>query len=73
MRAADDVESWHDIGHPFHTIVAHKFFPKVTSPHKENHNVSAANPWDNVALKVIETVREHDVVYRVTEEAFAIP
>jgi hypothetical protein len=34
-----------------------------------HHHVVAVNPGDNVALKVIEPVREHDIIYRVTEEA----
>jgi hypothetical protein len=30
--------------------------------------VVAVNPGDDVALKVIEPVREHDAIYRVTQE-----
>lgn len=44
------------------------FLQRVTSMEINHHHVAAVNPGDNVALKVIEPVREHDVIYRVTEE-----
>lgn len=46
------------------------FMQKVTSLQIEYHNVAGVNPGDDVALKVIEPVREHDVIYRVSEEEF---
>lgn len=49
------------------------FVQKVISMEINHHHVTEVNPGDNVALKVIEPVRVHDMIYRVTEEAFAIP
>lgn len=49
------------------------FVQKVTSMEINHHHVVSVKAGDDVALKVIEPVRVHDVVYRVTEEAFAIP
>lgn len=46
---------------------------KVSSMEVNHHHVTQVNAGDNVALKVLEPVRVHDVIYRVTEEAFAIP
>lgn len=46
------------------------FMQKVTSLQINYHNVVGVNPGDDVALKVIEPVREHDVVYRVPIEEF---
>jgi hypothetical protein len=34
----------------------------------EHHFVLWVKPGDNVAMKVIEPVRVHDVIYRVTAE-----
>jgi putative protease len=42
---------------------------KVTSLQIEHKNVEAVKPGDDFAIKVIEPVREHDVVYKVVEEA----
>jgi putative protease len=55
-------ETVHFLGHTT------DFNQKVISMEIEHHHVVAVNPGDNVALKVIEPVREHDVMYRVTEE-----
>ena len=44
------------------------FVQKVTSLEINHHHVDAVIPGDNVALKVVETVRQHDGIYRVTEE-----
>jgi putative protease len=49
------------------------FIQKVISMEVNHHHVVQVHPGDNVALKVIEPVRVHDVVYRVAEEVFAIP
>jgi hypothetical protein len=46
------------------------FMQKVTSLQIDFHNVTGVNPGDDVALKVIEPVREHDVIYRVSEQEF---
>jgi hypothetical protein len=34
----------------------------------EHHSVVWVKPGDHVALKVIEPVHEHDVVFRIVEE-----
>jgi hypothetical protein len=46
------------------------FMQKVTSLQIDYHTVIGVPPGDDVALKVIEPVREHDVIYRVPEEEF---
>jgi putative protease len=46
------------------------FMQKVTSLQIDYHNVVGVHPGDEVALKVIEPVREHDVIYRVPKEEF---
>ena len=45
------------------------FTQKVTSLQIEHKNVDSVKPGDDFALKVIEPVRDNDVVYRVAEEA----
>jgi hypothetical protein len=42
---------------------------KVTSMQVNHHTVVSVMSGDDVALKVNEPVREHDVVYRVIEES----
>ena len=44
------------------------FTQKVTSMQIEHKNVDSVKPGDDFAMKVIEPVREHDVVYKVVEE-----
>ncbi len=44
------------------------FTQRVNSIEIEHHPVVWVKPGDNVAVKVIGPVREHDVVYRVVEE-----
>lgn len=44
------------------------FEQRVNSIEIEHHPVVWVNPGDHVAIKVIEPVREHDVVYRVVEK-----
>jgi len=44
------------------------FTQKVTSMQIEHKNVNSVKPGDDFAIKVIEPVREHDVVYKVIEE-----
>ncbi len=48
------------------------FTQRVTSMEVEHHTVVWVKPGDDVALKVIEPVHEHDIVYRITEEEFAL-
>ena len=45
------------------------FIQKVTSIQIEHRNVASVKPGDDFALKVIEPVRDHDVVYKVIEES----
>jgi len=44
------------------------FEQRVTSIEVEHHPVVWVKPGDHVAIRVIEPVREHDVIYLVTEE-----
>jgi len=44
------------------------FEQRVTSIEVEHHPVVWVKPGDDVAIKVIGPVREHDIVYRVVEE-----
>ncbi len=44
------------------------FTQRVNSIEIEHHPVVWVKPGDDVAIKVIGPVREHDIVYRVTEE-----
>lgn len=44
------------------------FTQKVASMEVEHHRVVVVEPGDNVALKVVEPVREHDKIYRVTKD-----
>jgi putative protease len=41
---------------------------RVASMEVNHHTVVWVKPGEDVAIKVIEPVREHDVVYRVVEE-----
>ena len=45
------------------------FTQKVTSLQIEHEDVDSVKPGDDFAMKVIEPVREQDVVYKVVEEA----
>ena len=45
------------------------FMQRVTSMEVEHHTILWVKPGDNVAIKVLEPVREHDIVYRVVEES----
>ena len=45
------------------------FIQRVTSMEVEHHTTLWVKPGDDVAVKVVEPVREHDVVYRVVERA----
>jgi hypothetical protein len=60
------------IGDQIH-MIGHStdFMQRVASLQVEHHVVERVKPGDDVALKVIEPVHEHDVVYRITEEALA--
>lgn len=44
------------------------FVQRVTSMEVEHHLVLWVKPGDNMAIKVIQLVHVHDVVYRVVEE-----
>ena len=44
------------------------FTQKITSMQIEHKNVNSVKPGDDFAMKVIEPVRERDVVYKVHEE-----
>jgi len=44
------------------------FVQKVTSMEVDHHRVVWVKPGSDVALKVIEPVRVHDLIYRVVEE-----
>ena len=44
------------------------FEQRVASMEVEHHTVVWVRPGDEVAIKVIEPVREHDIVYRIIEE-----
>lgn len=57
------------IGETIH-ILGHTtdFSQKVTSMQIEHKNVTSVKPGDDFAMKVIEPVRDHDVVYKVFEE-----
>ena len=55
-------ETVHILGHTT------DFNQKVSSMEVDHHRVVVVEPGDHVALKVIEPVRAHDVIYRVTEE-----
>jgi hypothetical protein len=44
----------------------------VGSLEVEHHKVVSVKPGDDVALKVGETVREHDKVYKIVEDIFEI-
>lgn len=44
------------------------FTQRVGSMEVDHHTVVWVKPGDDVAVKVVEPVREHDVVYRVVEE-----
>ena len=45
------------------------FAQKVTSMQIEHKNVDSVKPGDDFAIKVIEPVRDHDIVYKVIEGA----
>ena len=63
-----DLREHLQVGEKIH-ILGHTtdFIQKVTSMEVNHHHVIVANPGDNIALKVIEPVRVHDTIYRVTE------
>jgi putative protease len=45
------------------------FEQRVGSIEMDHHPVVWVQPGDDVAIRVNEPVREHDIVYRVTEES----
>jgi translation elongation factor EF-1alpha len=44
------------------------FYQKVESMQVEHQQVSVAKKGDSIGLKVIDQVREHDKVFRVSED-----
>jgi putative protease len=44
------------------------FVQKVTSMEVDHRRVVVVEPGENVAVKVIEPVRVHDAIYRVTKD-----
>jgi len=44
------------------------FVQRVTSMEVDHHSVLWVKPGDHMAIKVIQPVHVHDVVYRVVEE-----
>lgn len=48
------------------------FVQKIGSMEVNHHTMVWVKPGDDVALKVIEPVHEHDIIYLVAEEAFAL-
>lgn len=44
------------------------FTQVVASMEVDHHRVVVVEPGEDVALKVVEPVREHDTVYRVTKD-----
>lgn len=51
-------------------IIGHStdLFQRVASMEIEHHSVVWVKPGDDVALRVKEPVREHDLIYKVVEE-----
>lgn len=58
------------IGDTIH-ILGHTtdFTQKVTSIQIEHKNVNSVRPGDDFAIKIIEPVRDHDVVYKVVDKS----
>lgn len=44
------------------------FTQRVSSMEIEHHSIVWVKPGDNVAIKVVQPVHVHDIVYRVVEE-----
>lgn len=44
------------------------FTQKVASMEVDHHRVVVVEPGEDVAVKVVEPVREHDTIYRVTKD-----
>jgi len=53
----------HILGHSTDVI------ERVASMEVERHPIVWVKPGDDVAIKVVEPVHEHDIVYRITEES----
>jgi hypothetical protein len=65
LRLTDSIK----LGDMIH-ILGHvtDFTERVTSMEVNHHTVVWVKPGDDVAIRVNEPVREHDIVYRVVEE-----
>ena len=63
------IEDGLKVGDTIH-ILGHTtdFTQKVTSLQIEHKNVDSVKPGDDFAIKVIEQVRNHDVVYKVIDK-----
>ena len=57
------------VGETIH-ILGHTtdFTQVVASMEVDHHRVVVVEPGEDVALKVVEPVREHDTIYRVTKD-----
>ncbi len=60
LRLGDKV---HILGHSTDII------ERVASMEVNHHSVEWVKPGDDVAIKVVEPVHEHDKVFRITEES----
>ena len=65
LKLTDSVKLGDEIHILGHTT---DFTQRVFSMQVNHHEVLWVKPGDDVALKVTEPVREHDVVYRIVEE-----
>jgi putative protease len=52
-------------------IVGHStdFTQRIFSMEVEHHSIVWVKPGDNVAVKVVQPVHEHDLVFRIVEES----
>ena len=67
LQLSDNVKLGDEIHILGHTT---DFTQRVFSMQVNHHEVLWVHPGDDVALGVVEPVREHDVVYRVIEGVF---
>ena len=44
------------------------FTQRISSMEVDHHSIVWVKPGDNVAVRVIQPVHEHDMVYRIVEE-----
>jgi hypothetical protein len=65
LKLTDSVKLGDEIHILGHTT---DFTQRVFSMQVNHHEVLWVKPGDDVALKVTDPVREHDIVYRIVEE-----